>query len=84
METSRTKTNGKSVSNTQIADQGSFVGLRGSDPIGHSGNQMMWQWEQEARTASDRRNSKDNGTLREQWRARKQRREPYISFGQNR
>ena len=83
VESSRTKINGKSVSNTQIADQGSFIGLRGSYPIGSNGNQMTWQWEQDSPTVSDKRNG-NNNSLRQEWRERKQRGESYIGFGKDR
>ncbi|WP_165089531.1 hypothetical protein [Neisseria yangbaofengii] len=83
VESSRTKINGKSVSHTQIADQGSLIGLRGSYPIGSNGNQMTWQWEQDTPTASDKYNG-NNGSLRQEWRERKQRGESYIGFGKER
>ncbi|WP_416191314.1 porin [Neisseria sp. CCUG12390] len=83
VESSRTKINGQSVSGTRIADQGSFVGLRGSHPIGGSGNQVTWQWEQDAPSASERRSGKNSGSLREQWRERKQRGESYVGFGRD-
>ncbi len=84
VESSRTKINGKPVSHTQIADQGSFIGLRGSYPIGGNGSQMTWQWEHDAPTASDKRNSSNNGSLRQEWRENKQRAESYIGFEKDR
>lgn len=84
VESARTKINGKSVSHTQIADQGSFIGLRGSYPIGGNGNQMTWQWQQDAPAASDKRNGNNNGSLRQEWRERKQRDEPYAGYGKAR
>lgn len=84
VESARTKSNGQSVSRTEIADQGSFVGLRGSYPIGSHGKQMTWQWEQDSPAASDQYNSKKSGSLRRQWRERKQRGESYVGFGKER
>lgn len=83
VESGRTKINGKSVSHTQIADQGSFIGLRGSHPIGDNGNQMTWQWQQDAPAASYKRNG-NNGSLRQEWRERKQRGEPYAGYSKAR
>lgn len=81
VEASRTKSGGRSVSGTQVSDFGSYVGLRGSHSIGGSAspNKVLWQWGQDAPTASDKR----SGSLRETFRSRKQSGESYVGFGRD-
>ncbi|WP_232462184.1 porin [Neisseria chenwenguii] len=47
IETTRTTYGGKTVSGAQVSDFGSYVGLRGSHPIGGD-NKVLWQVEQDA------------------------------------
>ncbi|WP_373741575.1 porin [Neisseria sp.] len=69
IETSHTKTRSHSFSKTVVADQGSYIGLRGSHPIG--GGKVIWQAEQDAPTTD---------TLSERWQARKKSGETWIGW----
>ncbi|WP_234403639.1 porin [Neisseria sicca] len=53
VEASRIKSGGSSVSHSGVYDSGSYIGLRGSLPIG-SGNNVLFQAEQDAPVGSRR------------------------------
>lgn len=66
---SQTKAHGSSrVTRTAVEDLGSYIGLRGSYPIGN-GSKMIWQFEQSAPVGSSGsmreyfKRKKDNGTI---------------------
>ena len=52
-------------SRSGVVDNGSYIGLRGSHPLGSSGNQLIWQTEQNAPASY-------NGSTRDYMRQRKE------------
>lgn len=74
VEASSTKYGSHRISNNGVSDMGSYVGMRGSHPIGGS-NDVLWQVEQDAPLGS-KTGAKDT------WRSRNQGSgETYIGFG---
>ena len=54
---------GSRLSNSQIADFDSYMGIRGRIPLGSSNTRTIWQWEHSTPSST---------SLREQWRAKKE------------
>ena len=74
IEASQTKYRGQSHSHSGVSDFGSYVGLRGSHPIG--GGNVLWQMEQDAPLGSSHRDT----SLRRQWQQRKGSGESFIGI----
>lgn len=73
VEASNTQYGSHRISNNGVSDMGSYVGMRGSHPIGGSNN-VLWQVEQDAPLG--KADAKDT------WRSRSQGSgETYIGFG---
>lgn len=71
VEVSQTKTAGMRHSRTSVSGFGSYAGLRGSHPIGGSGANAVWKFEQDAPAGRSSgsmreyfRNKKENGAVR--------------------
>ncbi|MCP1659146.1 porin [Neisseria perflava] len=75
IEASQYKYGGKTVSDSGVSDFGSYVGIRGSYPIGGSNN-VIWQLEQDTPVGND------NNRSRIRWQRDGGSGESYIGVGQ--